>query len=121
MLKIVPYQPAWQDEFLVLGRTLRQALGDLALRIDHIGSTSMPGLAAKDIIDIQVTVASLNPAVEQAFNRAGYTRLETITQDHLHPGSTGSADDWVKWLFRPPPSLRLANVHVRLSGRPNDE
>ncbi len=119
MLKIVPYQPAWRDEFLVIGRALRQALGDLALCIDHIGSTSVPGLAAKDIIDIQVTVASLDPAVEQAFNRVGYTRLENITQDHLPPGSAGLADDWVKWLFRPPGDQRLANVHVRLQGRPN--
>ena len=119
MYKIVPYQPAWRDEFLLIGRTLRQALGDLALRIDHIGSTSVSGLAAKDIIDIQVTVASLDPAIEQAFNRAGYTRLEPITQDHLPPGSTGPADDWVKWLFRPPGDQRLANVHVRLQGHAN--
>jgi GrpB-like predicted nucleotidyltransferase (UPF0157 family) len=119
MYKIVPYQPAWRDEFLLIGRTLRQALGDLALRIDHIGSTSVPGLAAKDIIDIQVTVASLEPAVEQAFNQLGYSRLENITQDHLPPGSARLADDWIKWLFKPPAGQRLANVHVRLSGRPN--
>jgi GrpB-like predicted nucleotidyltransferase (UPF0157 family) len=119
MLKIVPYQPAWQDEFLVIGRTLRQVLGDLALRIDHIGSTSVPGLAAKDIIDIQVTVASLDPAIEQAFNRIGYSRREDITQDHLPPGSPGLVGDWTKWLFKPPAGQRLTNVHVRLSGRPN--
>jgi GrpB-like predicted nucleotidyltransferase (UPF0157 family) len=58
------YQPTWRDDFLTLGRNLRQALGDLALRIDHIGSTAVPGLAAKDIIDIQVTVLNLDSAVE---------------------------------------------------------
>jgi GrpB-like predicted nucleotidyltransferase (UPF0157 family) len=38
---------------------LRSALGDVALRIDHIGSTSIPGLDAKPIIDIQISVAAL--------------------------------------------------------------
>jgi len=119
MYKILPYQPAWQDEFQMIGRSLRQALGDLALRIDHIGSTSVSGLAAKDIIDIQVTVDNLDLTVERAFNRAGFTRLLGFTQDHLPPGSAGPDSEWVKWLFRPPVERRLANVHVRLLGRPN--
>ncbi len=44
------------------GAALRDVLGDRALRIDHIGSNSVAGLAAKDVIDIQVTVASLAEA-----------------------------------------------------------
>ena len=43
--------------------SLRQALGGLALRIDHIGSTAVPGLPAKDVIDIQITVAALDAPV----------------------------------------------------------
>jgi GrpB-like predicted nucleotidyltransferase (UPF0157 family) len=70
----------WPEEFQTLGGVIRQALGGLALRIDHIGSPSVPGLAAKDIIDIQVTVQGLDPAVEHAFSRIGYTR--TMTIDH---------------------------------------
>jgi GrpB-like predicted nucleotidyltransferase (UPF0157 family) len=89
------------------------------LRIDHIGSTSIEGLAAKDIIDIQVTVASLDPAVEVAFKGIGYTRLESISQDHIPPGSSGTAVEWVKWLFRPPGDQRLANIHIRLQGNAN--
>lgn len=119
MLKIVPYQPSWPDEFQVIGQTLRRALGDQALRIDHIGSTSVPGLAAKDIIDVQVTVESLDLAVERAFNQVGYSRLLGFTQDHLPPGSPGPDTEWVKWLFKPPVDRRPANVHVRLLGRPN--
>ena len=69
MIIIIPYQPAWPEEFRTLGGVLRQALGDLALRIDHIGSTSVPGLAAKVIIDIQITVQSLGPAVAQALRQ----------------------------------------------------
>jgi GrpB-like predicted nucleotidyltransferase (UPF0157 family) len=119
MINIVPYRPAWRDEFLVIGRTLRRALGDLALRIDHIGSTSVPGLAAKDIIDVQITVARLEPAVERALTAAGYQRRIGFTQDHIPPGGTISDADWVKWLFKPPAAQRLANIHVRLAGRPN--
>jgi GrpB-like predicted nucleotidyltransferase (UPF0157 family) len=119
MVKIIPYQASWPGEFLTLGTALRQTLGDLAVRIDHIGSTSVPGLAAKDIIDIQVTVAQLEPAVEQALNHLGYTLYQTISQDHIPPESDGSADDWTKWFFKPPAGQRLTNLHVRVAGRLN--
>ncbi|MGH2482027.1 MAG: GrpB family protein, partial [Ktedonobacteraceae bacterium] len=59
MITIVPYDTNWPAAFIEVARPLRAALGDLALRIDHIGSTSVPGLAAKDIIDVQITVADL--------------------------------------------------------------
>jgi putative glutamine amidotransferase len=53
-----PEWPAWFEREVV---GIRQALGDLALRIEHVGSTSVPGLAAKPVIDIQISVASLTP------------------------------------------------------------
>ena len=58
MIEIVEYREQWPAEFRAIAGDLRRRLGPLALRIDHIGSTSVPGLAAKDRIDIQVTVAS---------------------------------------------------------------
>lgn len=119
MLKIVPYQTGWRDEFLTLGKVLRQALGDLALRIDHIGSTSVPGLAAKDIIDIQVTFSQLDQSVERALNSAGYTLYESISQDHIPPLSASTVDDWLKWFFKPPAGQRPTNLHVRVAGRLN--
>ena len=63
MIEIVPYQDRWPGEFAAIGRRLRSALGDAALRIDHIGSTAVPGLAAKDVIDVQVSVLDLDAAV----------------------------------------------------------
>jgi len=54
MIIITPYRSTWPAEFTALGIALRQTLGELALRIDHIGSSAVPGLAAKDIIDVQV-------------------------------------------------------------------
>ncbi len=119
MIEIVPYQPRWREEFRVLGTELRPALGDLPLRIDHIGSTSVPHLAAKDIIDIQVTVAALEPAVEAALGSVGYRRLTHITGDHVPPGASDAAAEWTKWLFNEPPGRRRVNLHVRVAGRAN--
>src|SRR4051812_28739072 len=58
---IVDYTPAWRSEFVELGTCLRRALGEAALRIDHIGSTSVVALAAKPIVDIQISVPCLEP------------------------------------------------------------
>ena len=58
--EIVSPSASWPAEFREIGMAVRKALGALALRIDHIGSTSVPGLAAKDVIDVQVTVAALD-------------------------------------------------------------
>jgi GrpB-like predicted nucleotidyltransferase (UPF0157 family) len=119
VIKIVPYRPEWRDEFFALGGALRQTLRALALRIDHIGSTAVPGLAAKDIIDIQITVRDFDPVVEHALDQAGYQRIRTVSQDHVPPGSGSRPDDWIKWLFKPAANQRPVNVHVRLPGRVN--
>ncbi len=112
MVTIVPYQSTWPDEFQRLGGVLRGSLGDLALRIDHIGSTSIPGLAAKDRIDIQVTVEDLDPAIEGALRNIGYHWLEHVT-DHAPIGIESHARDWIKWVFKPPAGQRPTNLHVR--------
>ncbi len=85
MIEIVPYDPRWPEEFRRVASPLRAALGDLAPRIDHIGSTAVPGLAAKDIIDVQVTAATLDArALAETFAPLGYTPLAHITGDHDH-------------------------------------
>ena len=119
MITILPYNPGWPNEFLNLGQNLRQNLGDLALRIDHIGSTSVLGLAAKDIIDIQITVAELTPMLEKALNQSGYQRVRHITRDHPPPGQNDQPEQWLKWIFKPAVDQRPVNVHVRLPGRAN--
>jgi dephospho-CoA kinase len=83
---IVDYDPTWPDQFEQLAADLRRRLGDDILGIDHIGSTSVPGLAAKDVIDLQVTVASLADAdrLAPAFREAGYAATP-YRQDH-RPG-----------------------------------
>src|SRR5512144_1314814 len=100
MVEIVEYKESWPEEFQAIARVLRDALGPLALRIDHIGSTSVPGLAAKDIIDIQVTVQALDEPVGRALESAGYRRREPIIADHVPPGQPETQSEWAKWLYK---------------------
>lgn len=58
-IEIVPASPEWADRFAERSRTIRGALGSAALRVDHIGSTAVSGLDAKDVVDIQISVADL--------------------------------------------------------------
>jgi GrpB-like predicted nucleotidyltransferase (UPF0157 family) len=89
-LDLVPYNKRWPTEFHQLGADLREALAGLALRIDHIGSASVPGLAAKDVIDIQVAVASLDPEpLVQKFRSVGYEHLALIDRDHISAPDEG--------------------------------
>jgi GrpB-like predicted nucleotidyltransferase (UPF0157 family) len=113
------YRAAWDDEFSAIERTLRPALGSLALRIDHIGSTAVRGLPAKDIIDLQITVGAFTPELEAALTEAGYPRCSDITSDHQPPGASGNAENWEKQYYQPTPNLRLAHVHVRRAGSAN--
>jgi GrpB-like predicted nucleotidyltransferase (UPF0157 family) len=116
---IAPYSEQWPGEFSTMEALLREALGDLTTRIDHIGSTSVPGLAAKDVIDVQVAVADLDdPRLVPAFERLGATATD-ITSDHVPPGDHGGPSAWQKRYFRPPTSWRPAHLHVRETGRPN--
>ncbi len=115
---IVEYRPDWPREFEELSQPIKQALGDLALRFDHIGSTAVPNLAAKDVIDMQVTVEDFTPELEAAFNTVGYSRLE-FNKDHRPPTSTAPDRDWEKQMYRPVPGSRPINLHVRRAGSAN--
>lgn len=119
IIKIVSYDANWPYEFAWIAATLRQALGDHAERIDHIGSTAVPGLVAKDIIDIQVTISQFDPMVERALAALGYKRNVAITADHVPPLFNGPSNEWDKWYFRPPIEQRPMHLHVRVGGRAN--
>ncbi|MDT8898563.1 MAG: GrpB family protein [Thermanaerothrix sp.] len=117
--EILPYQAEWSQRFAALAETLRQALGNLVLRIDHIGSTAVPGLAAKDVIDIQITVPALDPRVITVLQGLGYLWRPEITRDHRPPGASGEEADWEKWFFTAPPGQPRVHLHVRVQGRAN--
>lgn len=115
---IVEPKATWPAEFEAIATNLQKVLGAAALRVDHIGSTAVPGLPAKDIIDVQVTVAALDrERLASALSRAGFVD-QGIGADHRPPGAAGPDDEWGKLLFKPTTG-RPVNVHVRVAGRPN--
>jgi GrpB-like predicted nucleotidyltransferase (UPF0157 family) len=118
-VSIVAPRASWPAEFHAAGVRLRDALGTLALQIHHVGSTSVPALPAKDILDIQVTVAALNE-VELAppLTRAGFVLSSHNRSDHRPAGETGPPSEWQK-LFVREASGRPMNIHVRVTGRRN--
>jgi GrpB-like predicted nucleotidyltransferase (UPF0157 family) len=119
-IEIVEYKPSWPSEFGAIGARLRSAFGDAALRIDHIGSTAVPGLAAKDVIDIQVTVSNLDDfGIRRATDALGLVWKDDVECDHAPPGSNLGSDQLSKRLAIQRAPARHANVHIRLPARFN--
>lgn len=73
-IDVLPYDPAWPREFERIRERLLSVVGGLCIGIEHVGSTSVPGLAAKPIVDIDVVISSrlVFPAVRSALHEAGY-------------------------------------------------
>jgi GrpB-like predicted nucleotidyltransferase (UPF0157 family) len=104
LIRVVEYDAGWPLRFERWRRTLESALGDTAVRIEHVGSTSVPGLAAKPIVDVQVSVADLGD--EAAYvPQLAESGLQLRSRDDLHR------------FFRPPPDhARDVHVHVCAAG-----
>jgi GrpB-like predicted nucleotidyltransferase (UPF0157 family) len=102
---VVPYTPTWPQLFSKLGAVLREALGETALRIDHIGSTAVPGLDAKPIIDVQISVASFEPL-----------DVYRLPLDRLGFVFRADNPDRTKRYFREKPGTRRTHIHVRHAG-----
>jgi len=115
--EIVPYSQHWPAAFSAVARRIRDALGPAALRIDHIGSTAVPRLPAKNVIDIQVSVGDLGAA--DALAAAGFRPFGDNRGDHRPPGDRSPDAQWAKRFFSEPVDERRANVHVRVDGSAN--
>ena len=82
---IAPYDPAWPGLFEEESARIEAALGDQVTRIEHVGSTAVPGLGAKPVVDIQVSVRSMVPrtAYADALVQLGYRwALDPWTDEH---------------------------------------
>jgi len=105
-LEIARYDPDWPNMFSAERDRLAAALGRLALRIDHHGSTSVPGLPAKPIIDIQISVLDLQPIERYA------SKLASLGYIHVpHPD-----DSFSPFFHRPGAWPHTHHVHVVESG-----
>jgi GrpB-like predicted nucleotidyltransferase (UPF0157 family) len=76
-LELVPYDPRWPQLFASEADRLRSALGELAVRVEHNGSTAVPKLSAKPVIDIQISVRTLRslPQFVEPLSRLGYVHV----------------------------------------------
>lgn len=110
--------PEWASQAALLSARILRA-DPRVLAVDHVGSTAVPGLPAKDVLDLQVTVASLEDADAAAGNlaAAGFPRWPGIKQDMPKP-SHPRPQDWEKRLHGSADPGRAANVHVRAKGSP---
>jgi GrpB-like predicted nucleotidyltransferase (UPF0157 family) len=105
-IKSVEPDPAWPAQFEVLAARIRSAMGNRALAVEHVGSTSVPGLAAKPIIDIVLAVpdSADEPAYVPDLEAAGYVLRIREPDWHEH-----------RMLRRRDPAVQ---VHVFTAGSP---
>ena len=104
--------PTWPDQAARLLDRLRRAFGDVLVTADHVGSTAVPGLVAKDVVDLQVGVRSLADVddgdVVDRLRRAGFPRQPGEWHDNGKDGSP-----WPKRFLGSADPGRAAHVHVR--------
>jgi GrpB-like predicted nucleotidyltransferase (UPF0157 family) len=120
-VELVPYQDSWVAEFTTVGGVLRGVLDSTAVAIHHIGSTAVPGLPAKNVIDVQVSVTALDDVVPFADRllSAGFVLKAELGHDHAPTDRPGTAADWIKRFMAGAPGRRRVHVHVREVGRLN--
>jgi len=110
-VEIVPYKPEWGEEGATLVALLRRLI-PAATATDHIGSTSVPGLPAKDCLDAMVRMRSLADADYGPLTAAGYReRPEEWNQAEMLDGTS-----YRKKVFAPPAGARAVNIHIRETG-----
>jgi GrpB-like predicted nucleotidyltransferase (UPF0157 family) len=102
ILEVKPYDPCWVADFEHERARLAEVLGTLAVRIEHNGSTSVPGLSAKPVIDIQISVRRLHPIDLYAGRLAelGYVHV-------VHPD-----DAFAPFFHRPETWPHTHHIHV---------
>ena len=111
--QLVDAQQRWADDGRRLAARVSHAAG--GARVDHIGSTSIPGMPAKDVIDLQLTVPDLSTADELApvLAAAGFPRQPGFERDTPHPFGA-DPDHWLKRFHANADPGQSINLHVRV-------
>lgn len=115
--------PQWEAQAQRLIARLRVAAGAAAIRVDHIGPTAVAGLAARDVLDLQITVADQAAAdsVGAALAGAGFPAVTAPVWTDPDPAAVLPADDRRPRTHGNADPGRPAYVHVRVAGRPDQE
>jgi dephospho-CoA kinase len=108
--------PTWPDQAARLLARLSHVLGDVLVTADHVGSTAVPGLIAKDVIDLQLGVRALDdiddPAVLERLRAAGFPLAEGVRSDV----DRALQGEWPKRMLGSADPARVAHIHVREVG-----
>ncbi|MHB1000356.1 MAG: GrpB family protein [Armatimonadota bacterium] len=111
-VKLVPHNPIWTDLFEEEKRFLESIFGDTIIAIEHIGSTAIPGIPAKPIIDINIGVESLKVALAMKgkFEESGYEHRPFV------PGNTIEDLKLQELYVRGSEACRTHHIHVTVYG-----
>ncbi len=114
---LVAADPTWPAQSARIVARLVTTCGHRAMRVDHIGSTAVTGMDARDVIDVQITVGSLAVADELADDLllAGYPRVPTVTADRGYAGAEALSP---KRFHASADPGRPTHVHLRVDGEP---
>lgn len=118
---MVEADPRWPNQAARLTARLAKAAGELAIGIDHIGSTAVPGLAAKDVLDLQIRVRDLGDADALAGPLAGvgFPALGGQWWDNGRDFAGGRVgEQWEKRFHSSADPGRRVNLHVRVDRSP---
>jgi chloramphenicol 3-O-phosphotransferase len=120
---VATYDAEWPRRAATLIAKLKEVLSPLAKRVEHIGSTAVPGMAAKAVIDLQVSVDDLAAAAtlfDVPLRGLGFTR-SPYERDHVPAGRVEGPELWAKrlWSRRGHPDGDV-NLHVRRVGSANE-
>ena len=113
MIVIAPYDPAWPALFTAEAARIRESFGLHAERVEHVGSTAVPGLAAKPVIDIQVSVQSLasrRELFDALLKQLGYAHFPLGQFDLVYP-----------FFKRPSTWPSTHHVHLCVSGSEEEQ
>jgi GrpB-like predicted nucleotidyltransferase (UPF0157 family) len=101
-VRIVDYDPAWPALAAAELRRIAEALGEVAVRLEHVGSTAVPGLAAKPILDLQLSVGAMQPRERYVdpLERLGYLFVPEPESPDYH------------YFAKPPERPRTHHLHV---------
>ncbi|ATE56563.1 dephospho-CoA kinase [Actinosynnema pretiosum] len=115
--KVVDPDPTWPAQAARIAARLRTAVGDRPL--EHIGSTAVPGLVAKDVLDFQLGVSSMAEAdgLADALLNAGFPNVPGLTD--APRGAERDPELWDKRVHSSADPGRRVNLHVRVTGAPN--
>jgi GrpB-like predicted nucleotidyltransferase (UPF0157 family) len=120
---IAAYLPGWPQDAATLIAALRGHLGVPARRIEHIGSTAIPGMDAKNVLDLQVSVTDLDAAARAFDEPLGALGFQpaVYARDHVPAGRAADPGQWAKifWSRRAHPCGDV-NLHARVAGSANE-